>query len=68
MLSKKEKLYLKGRIYSKDYKYVLKHRIGDKLLEFERELDLFLDSKEYFKEWLKAVFENFIKRYDNLVI
>ena len=64
MLSKKEKLYLKGLIFPKDYKYVLKHRIGNKLLEFEKELDLFIESKEYFKDWLKTIFENFIKRLE----
>ncbi len=62
MFSKNERKYLEGRIYSKDYKYVLKHRIGKKLLDFESELDLVLESKEYFKDWLKEVFTNFIMR------
>lgn len=64
MFSKNERKYLKGMLFSKDYKYVLKHRISKKLLEFEKELDLILESKEYFKDWLKDVFTNFIKRVD----
>jgi len=62
MLSKSEKKFLKGLIFSKDYQYVLNHRIGQKILNFERDLDLFLDSDKYFKEWLKEIFTNFMKR------
>lgn len=62
MLSKNEKKYLQGRLFSKNYQYVLKHRIGEKILELERELDLFIESKEYFKEWLENIFTNFMKR------
>ena len=64
MFSKNEKKYLQGRMFSQDHKYVLKHRIGKKLLEFEKELDLIIDSKEYFKDWLKNVLGNFIERLE----
>lgn len=65
MLSKSEKKYLSGRMFSKEYKYVLKHRVGEKLLELSNDLDLILESKEYFKDFLKTLFENFLVRLEN---
>lgn len=64
MLSKKERKYLEyPYIFNKDYRYVVKHRIRNKIRELQKDLDLIVDSKEnFYKDWLKGIFENFIAR------
>ena len=65
MLSKKERKYLElPYIFNKDYRYVLKHRISVKIRELQKDLDLIVESKEYYRDWLKSIFENFIKRLE----
>lgn len=64
MLSKKERRYLEyPYIFNENYRYVLKHCIKGKILELQKDLDLIVDSKEnFYKDWLKGIFENFIAR------
>lgn len=64
MLSKKERRYLElPRLFNENYTYVVKHRIKGKIKELQKDLDLIIDSKEnFYKDWLKGIFENFIAR------
>ena len=64
MLSKSERKYLKlPYTFKKNYRYVLHYRISNKIIKLQKDLDLIVDSKEFFyKDWLKSIFENFIKR------
>jgi len=66
MLSKSEIKFLKGRMFTEDYKYVLKHRITKKIKDLQKDLDLIIDSKEdFYKDWLKGMFEEYLTRLEN---
>ena len=65
MLSNSEKKYLRHPILINDnYKYVLNHRISNKIRELEKDLDLILKANTFHKEWLKGIFKNYLARVD----
>ena len=65
MLSKSERKYFEYPVLStKEYKYVLKHRITQKMNELQIDLDLILHSNTFFKDWLKLMFEDYLIRVD----
>ena len=65
MLSKSEKKYLRfPKLIPANYKYVLKHRITNKIYDLQSDLDLFLKANTFHKDWLKSIFENYLARID----
>ena len=65
MLSKSEKKYLlRPGQFNQNYQYVLKHRIEKKIKALLNDLEWFINSDNYLKDYLKDIFKNFNMRVE----